>query len=79
MTAHEIHKAECMNQLEQYLKTDGRNLINCASFIAFFALPYLEDPINDSTVSHIFTTSWVDELTVSLKIFLVKHREVREN
>ena len=65
-----------MNQLEQYLKTDGRDLVNCNAFIPFFALPYMENPINDSTVSHIFSTSWVDDLTVSLKVFLVKHREV---
>ncbi|XP_033212291.1 uncharacterized protein LOC117169891 [Belonocnema kinseyi] len=75
-TAQDAQKAASMNQLEQYLKTDGRNLVNYNSFIPFFALPYMENPINDSTVSHIFSTSWVDDLTVTLKIFLVKNREI---
>lgn len=66
-----------MIQLKKYLLTIDTDAEDYKSCIKLFALPYLEDPMTDPTVSDIFTQNWVDELNINLKIFLVKHGKVK--
>ncbi|XP_051166227.1 lisH domain-containing protein ARMC9-like isoform X2 [Leptopilina boulardi] len=73
-TAHDSQREASMNQLKKYLLTI--DAVDYNSCIELFGLPYLEDPMTDPTVSDIFTQNWVDELTINLKIFLVKHGEI---
>ncbi|XP_047358892.1 lisH domain-containing protein ARMC9-like isoform X2 [Vespa velutina] len=62
-----------MARLQQYLSTDGKELKYETQLRAFFALPYVEDPLSDPLFREIFNKSWTEKLSIHLQEFIAKY------
>ncbi|XP_015435953.1 PREDICTED: lisH domain-containing protein ARMC9-like [Dufourea novaeangliae] len=80
---HQSHQENCMTEIEKgmhdsmkllhtFLNTTGKELEDDGELRPFFALPFIEDPYTEPSLSKIFEKNWIDELTESLLLFLEK-------
>lgn len=65
-----------MARLQQYLSTDGKELKYETQLRAFFALPYIEDPLSDPLFREILDKSWIEKLSIHLQEFIAKYVQV---
>lgn len=65
-----------MARLQQYLSTDGKELKYETQLRAFFALPYIEDPLSDPLFREILNKSWIEKLSIHLQEFIAKYVQV---
>ncbi|XP_043250767.1 lisH domain-containing protein ARMC9-like isoform X1 [Colletes gigas] len=64
-----------MEELRVFLNTTGKELKNDMELRPFFALPFIENPYAEPSLSKIFEKSWIDELTENLCVFLKKYKQ----
>ncbi|XP_076231431.1 lisH domain-containing protein ARMC9 [Calliopsis andreniformis] len=66
---------DSMEELRIFLNTTGKELENDTQLRPFFALPFIEDPYAEPSLSRVFEKSWIDELTENLYTFLNTYRK----
>ncbi|XP_031831953.2 lisH domain-containing protein ARMC9 isoform X1 [Nomia melanderi] len=69
---NEIEKEmyQSMRQLCMFLNSTGKELKDDIELQPFFALPFIEEPNAEPSLSKVFEESWITELTESLLLFL---------
>jgi len=55
---------------KKYLDSKGTELSKANEFLAYYALPYIPNPWNHPSFSHLFTSDWVQDLKQKLKVFI---------
>lgn len=58
------------NDFKQYLDTKGSELSRTSEFLAFYALPYIQNPVDHPSFASLFTMEWVNKLKAKLKSFI---------
>ena len=53
-----------------YLDTKGAELSKTSEFLAFYALPYVPQPMQHPSFSGLYTLDWVNQLKLKLKTFI---------
>jgi hypothetical protein len=59
-TEKELKKEQ--NDFKQYLDTKGAELSRTSEFLAFYALPYIQNPKDHPSFSQLYTMDWVNQL-----------------
>lgn len=60
---------------KQFLDTKGSDLSKTSEFLAFYALPYIQNPMNHPSFQELFTMQWVSDLKGKLKNFIQSHAQ----
>lgn len=58
------------SDFKQYLDTRGAELSRTSEFLAFYALPYIQNPREHPSFSALYTMEWANELKQKLKMFI---------
>ena len=61
------------NDFKQYLDTKGSELSRTSEFLAFYALPYIQNPKEHPSFASLYTMDWVNQLKHRLKEFIHDH------
>ena len=61
------------NDFKLYLDTKGAELSRTSEFLAFYALPYIQNPKEHPSFAHLYTMDWVNQLKQKLKVFIHDH------
>lgn len=67
---------DSMEQLQDYLNGDGKELEHDTELQPFYTLPFTKNPYTDSFFSTIFKQDWLDDLSRKLDLFIINHRQV---
>lgn len=61
-------------EFKSYLDTKGAELSRTSEFLAFYALPYIQNPMEHPSFTSLYTMEWVNQLKQKLKLFINDHR-----
>jgi LisH domain-containing protein ARMC9 len=53
-----------------FLDTKGKDMSETSEFLAYYALPYIENPIDHPSFKNMFTTKWLNQITSSTEKFV---------
>lgn len=53
-----------------FLDTKGKEMSETSEFLAYYALPYIESPIDHPSFKNMFTTKWLTQITNSTEKFI---------
>ena len=53
-----------------YLDTKGKDLSQTSEFLAYYALPYIPNPIEHPSFKNMFTSKWLKQITTSTEEFV---------
>ena len=53
-----------------YLDNQGSELSKTSEFLAFYALPYIQNPVEHPSFQNLYTMDWVNQLKMKLKGFV---------
>lgn len=53
-----------------FLDTKGKDMSQTSEFLAYYALPYIENPIDHPSFKNMFTTKWLNQITSSTEKFI---------
>eukprot|EP00357_Protocruzia_adherens_P001238 CAMPEP_0115041492 /NCGR_PEP_ID=MMETSP0216-20121206/45553_1 /TAXON_ID=223996 /ORGANISM="Protocruzia adherens, Strain Boccale" /LENGTH=918 /DNA_ID=CAMNT_0002423127 /DNA_START=224 /DNA_END=2980 /DNA_ORIENTATION=- len=70
---------EEMAHFKNYLDSKGSELASSAEFLAFYALPYIPNPVEHPSFKHLFSKEWSRELRSKLKTFLGQNLQPMSN
>jgi hypothetical protein len=59
-----------MNSFKHFLETKGSDLSKTNEFLPFYALPYVQNPIDHPSFKHLFKRQWVADLYARVKAYL---------
>jgi hypothetical protein len=59
-----------LTQFKEYLDTKGAELSKTSEFLEYYALPYVDNPLEHPTFKAICTKKWANDLREKLKEFL---------
>ena len=57
-------------EFKKYLDGEGGELSKTSEFLAFYALPYIPNPMDHPSFKALFTMEWVNQLKKNLKGFI---------
>jgi hypothetical protein len=57
-------------EFKKYLDNAGSELSKTSEFLAFYALPYIPNPMDHPSFKSLFTMEWVNQLKQELKSFI---------
>ena len=57
-------------EFKRYLDNAGSELSKTSEFLAFYALPYIPNPMDHPSFKSLFTMDWVNQLKQKLKSFI---------
>jgi LisH domain-containing protein ARMC9 len=55
------------------LDTKGSDLSKTSEFLAYYALPYIPNPMQHPSFQSLFTIQWVADLKAKIKAFIHGH------
>lgn len=55
---------------KMYLDSRGAELSKTSEFLAFYALPYIQKPMEHPSFQSLYTMEWVNTLKAKLKAFI---------
>jgi hypothetical protein len=67
-----------MQQLQDYLNGDGKELEHDTELQPLYALPFIEDLHANDFFSKMLEQSWMDELSKNLDLFITDHKQVNK-
>ncbi|XP_076166483.1 lisH domain-containing protein ARMC9 isoform X2 [Ptiloglossa arizonensis] len=74
-TEIEKNMNDSMDELCKFLNSTGKELEDDMELRPFFALPFIENPCTEPSLSKVFEKSWVDKVTENLYLFLKKYEQ----
>ena len=71
MIEKELKKEQA--DFKQFLDTKGADLSKTSEFLAYYALPYIPNPMQHPSFQSLFTMQWVADLKAKIKAFINGH------
>ena len=62
----------------EFLDSKGKNMSETSEFLAYYALPYISNPIDHPSFKNMFTSKWVKQVTTSTEKFISDNIMSRE-
>ena len=63
------------SDFKQFLDTKGSDLLKTSEFLAYYALPYIPNPMQHPSFQQLFTMEWVADLKAKIKAFIHGHAQ----
>ena len=63
------------SDFKQFLDTKGSDLSKTSEFLAYYALPYIPNPMQHPSFQQLFTMEWVADLKAKIKAFIHGHAQ----
>ena len=61
------------SEFKLFLDTKGADLSKTSEFLAYYALPYIPNPMQHPSFQQLFTMQWVTDLKAKIKSFINGH------